>query len=78
MVVGCTPPASEALAAAGVDTLGQGVLQTGVHHRQRQGLLVHLTAGVPVKPHGQTIVKNMTTLSNHSEEHDHTVKPQYT
>lgn len=42
-------PAGESLAAAGVDALRQRVMQTGINHIQTDGLLVNLTAGIPVQ-----------------------------
>lgn len=42
-------PAAVSLAAASVNTLGQSVVQTGINHIQTDGLLVHLTTGIPVK-----------------------------
>lgn len=39
-------PAGVSLAAAGVDTLRQSVMQTGINHIQTDGLLMHLAAGV--------------------------------
>lgn len=48
--VGCVcVPAAVSLAAASVNTLGQSVVQTGINHIQTDGLLVHLTTGIPVK-----------------------------
>lgn len=41
-------PAGVSLAAACIDTLGQGVLQSGIDYIQIDWLLVHLTAWVPV------------------------------
>lgn len=41
-------PAGVSLAAAGVDALRQGVVQTGINHIQADWFLMHLTAGVPV------------------------------
>lgn len=42
-------PAGVSLATASVDTLGQGVMQTGINHIQADWLLMHLTARVPVQ-----------------------------
>lgn len=39
-------PAGDSLAAAGVDALWQGVVQTGINDVQAYGLLMDLTAGV--------------------------------
>lgn len=40
-------PAGESLAAASIDTLGQGVLQSGIDHIQTDGLQVDFTARIP-------------------------------
>lgn len=45
--LGVCIPAGVSLAAAGVDTLGQRVVQAGINHVQTDGLLMHLAAGVP-------------------------------
>lgn len=42
-------PAGESLATASVDTLGQGVIQSGINHIETDRLLVHLTARVPAQ-----------------------------
>lgn len=42
-------PAGVSLAAAGVDALGQGVVQGGIDHVETDRLLVHLAARVPAQ-----------------------------
>lgn len=42
-------PAGVSLATAGVDTLGQCVVQAGINHIQTDRLLMHLAAGIPKK-----------------------------
>lgn len=42
-------PAGVSLTAAGVDALGQGLVQGGINHVQTDGFLMHLAAGIPVR-----------------------------
>lgn len=42
-------PAGVSLTAAGVDALGQGLVQSGIDHVQTDGFLMHLAAGIPVR-----------------------------
>lgn len=50
-------PAGVSLATTSVDTLGQGVMQSGINHIQTDWFLMHLTARVPVN-HTHTHTNN--------------------
>lgn len=52
-------PAGVSLAAAGVDALGQSVVQRGVDHIEADGLLMHLAAGIPAE-HTQNLSSTHT------------------
>ena len=42
-------PAGVSLTTAGVDALGQGLMQSGINHVQTDWFLMHLAAGIPVR-----------------------------
>ena len=52
----CALPASVSLATAGVNALGEAVMETGVDHTHAEGLLCQLTAGVPADTQTHTNV----------------------
>ena len=49
-------PASESLATAGVNALREAVMETRVDHTHAEGLLCHLTAGIPADTQTHTIL----------------------
>ncbi len=50
-------PAGVSLAAAGVYTLGEGVMQSRINHIQTDWFLMYLTAWIPVHHMHKTIIK---------------------